>query len=192
MSLIWYIPYASQDRFESNWTNCSQLDPALELSNLSCSRINNNTQVLQRPTMNVSLSWGPAPPKDDPDASLSLANYYITILHMFAHVINSSLPVWYIIISIIVDVYAHVHFHTSITFLFPGFSVCKMFLSEIYLKKVWKYQRSNHESVNLRHDSQHNGQDSNKKINNDRQNITQYIKVVTAQIPQQMGMNCVN
>ena len=115
-----------------------QLDPALELSNLSCSRINNNTQVLQRTAMNVTLSWGPAPPKDDPDASLSLANYYKAILHMFAHVINSSLPVWYIIISIIVDVYAHVHFHTSITFLFPGFSVCKMFLSEIYLKKGLK------------------------------------------------------
>ena len=138
LSLIWYIIYASQDRSESNWTNCSQLGPALELSNLSCSRINNNTQVLQRTAMNVTLSWGPAPPKDDPDASLSLANYYKAILHMFAHVINSSLPVWYIIISIIVDVYAHVHFHTSITFLFPGFSVCKMFLSEIYLRKGLK------------------------------------------------------
>ena len=61
--------------------------------------------------MNATLSWGPASPKDDPDASLSLVNYYMTIIHMFAHVIISSLHVLCIFNSIIVDVYAHLHFH---------------------------------------------------------------------------------
>ena len=47
-----------QGRPSANWTNFSQLGPALELSTLSCSSTNNNThQVLQR-TIGSQTSQG--------------------------------------------------------------------------------------------------------------------------------------
>jgi len=49
-----------RSRPEADWTNCSQLDPALELSTLDCSSTHNTLYAFQRtigPSTSHGLPW---------------------------------------------------------------------------------------------------------------------------------------